>query len=326
MPISFANPWFFLLLLFLIPMFFYYRRTKVSIGYSSVEHFVKVKKASSSYLIHLSFLLKVLVFILLVIAIARPQIGRTKTERKTEGLDMMLVIDTSGSMKAVDLKIQGKRRDRLYVIKSVVSDFIEKRTDDRLGMVVFGTHAYAQSPLTLDHDVLRQYLDAVEIGMAGEATAIGDAIGLAINSIKDLKSKNKVIILLTDGANTAGKIDPIQVTGAAKELGIKIYTVGVGSDGLVPVPTPFGLQNVRMKLDEDLLRKMAQETGGQYFKAQDTGTLVKVYETIDKLEKSEVKVTSYHNYEEQYAAFLWWGFYLLMAELLVSASRFRRIP
>ena len=326
MSINFANPLFFLLLAFLIPMVLFYRKQNPSIVFSSLVTLKKQKKTFSSYLVHLPFFFKLLAFIFMVIALSRPQTGRTKTERKTEGLDMMLVVDTSGSMQALDFKIDGERRDRLYVIKKVVTDFIEKRLDDRLGMIVFGTHAYAQAPLTLDHDILKEYLDGATIGMAGESTAIGDALGLAISSLKDIKSKNKIIVLLTDGANTAGKLDPLQVMGAAKELKIKIYSIGVGSSGYVPVPGPFGLQKVKFELDETLLKKMAKETGGVYFRAKSTEGLVDVYKTIDSLEKTEVKIASYHNYDEKFMSFLWVSFYCLIIFSLLSASRFRRVP
>lgn len=323
---NFANPLFLLLLIFLVPMFIFYRKKELSITYSSIKTLKRQKRSPMTYLVHLPFLFKILTFIFLVIALARPQAGRTKTERKSEGLDMMLVLDTSGSMKALDLKIDGQRKDRLFVIKKVVKDFIEKRFDDRLGMIVFGTHAYAQAPLTLDHDILKEYLEGTTIGVAGEATAIGDALGLALNSLKDIKSKNKIIVLLTDGENTAGELDPLQIANLAKEIGIKIYTIGVGSSGYVPFPGPFGVQKVKMDLDEPLLKKIASETGGLYFRAQNTEGLIKVYKTIDKLEKTEVKLTSYHNYEEKYASFLWLGFICFMTHIVLLASRFRRVP
>lgn len=326
MTFGFANPLFFLLLLFLVPMFFFYLRKGPRLVFSSIRSLKKQKRSFLSYGVHLPFFFQALAFVFFVIALARPQTGRTKTERKTEGLDMMLVVDTSGSMKAMDFQIDGKRRDRLYVIKRVLGDFIDKRADDRLGMIVFGSQAYAQAPLTLDHGILRQYLEGTEIGMAGEATAIGDALGLAINGLKEIKSKNKIVVLLTDGDNTAGKLDPLQMLGVAKELGIKIYTVGVGSTGYVPFPGPFGLQQVKLDLNEGLLKKMAESTGGLYFKASDTEGLKDVYQKIDSLEKTEVKIASYHNYDEKYASFLWFGFFALVAYVFLSASPLRKVP
>lgn len=324
---KFADPSFFFLLLFLFPMFFFHLKKRVSFRYSSLHLVKKNGRSVFYYLSHLPFLFKVLAFCFFVIALARPQIGRTKTERKTEGLDMMLVVDTSGSMKALDFKLDGKRQDRLFVLKSVLSEFIDARPDDRLGMIVFGTHAYAQAPLTLDHDILKEYLKGAEIGMAGEATAIGDALGLALSSLNSVKSKNKIIILLTDGANTEGKLDPLQVAQAAKEIGIRVYTIAVGSEsGVVPFPGPFGVQQVRLEVDEKLLKEVASLTGGQYFRAGDTEALERVYKTIDSLEKTEVKVASYHNYEERFSVFLWIGFYCFLIHLILLASRLRRIP
>ena len=324
---KFANPSFFFLLLFLFPMFFFHLKKRVSFRYSSIHLVKKGRRSFFYYLSHVPFLFKVLAFCFFVIALARPQMGRTQTERKTEGLDMMLVVDTSGSMKALDFKLEGKRQDRLFVLKSVLSEFIDARPDDRLGMIVFGTHAYAQAPLTLDHDILKEYLKGAEIGMAGEATAIGDALGLALSSLNSVKSKNKIIILLTDGANTEGKLDPLQVAQAAKEIGIKVYTIAVGSEsGVVPFPGPFGVQQVRLEVDEKLLKEVASLTGGQYFRAGDTEALERVYKTIDSLEKTEVKVASYHNYEERFSVFLWIGFYCFLAQLILLASRLRRIP
>ena len=167
---------------------------------------------------------------------------------------MILVLDTSESMRALDMKLRGRYVDRLTVIKSVVADFIEKRFDDRLGLVIFGEQAYAQSPLTLDHDVLKTHLDGVSIGMAGRSTSIGDALGVAINAIKDVKAKNKIIILLTDGENTSGKHDPTD-DSCGQTIGAKIYTIGVGSTGRVRFPSNFSLRMVHMRLDETLLKK-----------------------------------------------------------------------
>ena len=281
---SFAEPWWLLLLLLLVPMVFSYRRQRVALKYPSISLFLKLKRSRWSFLKDFLFFLRCLIILLLTLALARPQSGRSDIRQKTEGLDIMLVVDTSGSMKALDFSIDGKRRDRLYVVKEVLGDFIQKRADDRLGMVVFGTHAFAQAPLTLDHDVLLQYLKFMEIGMAGEATAIGDAVGVALNRLKGLESKSKIIILLTDGSNTSGKLDPLEVSNVAKALGVKIYTIGVGSDGLVPFPTDFGYQKVKVEIDEKLLKKIAGDTEGKYFRAKDTEGLAEIYKTIDQLE------------------------------------------
>ena len=307
-------------------MYWHYKKKQVSIKYSNIKHFKKIKSSPFVWLRHGAFVLRSLVLLSLTISLARPQSGRQEIKQKTEGLDIMLVLDTSGSMKALDFTMNGKRFDRMSVVKDVVGAFIEKRHDDRIGMVVFGTHAFAQAPLTLDHDVLKQYLSEVEIGMAGESTAIGDALGVAVNRIKDIKSKNKIIILLTDGSNTSGNIDPRQLSKAAQVLGIKIYTIGVGSDGWVPIPTEFGYQKVRVDLDEKLLKEIAEKTNAKYFRAKDTEALIDIYDNIDKLEKSEVELKIFNNYEEKYAVFLWSGLFLLFLECILGLTRFRRVP
>jgi Ca-activated chloride channel family protein len=244
----------------------------------------------------------------LTLVLARPQTYEQAAPRKADGLDMILVIDTSGSMKALDfLKGDGRRVDRLSVVKEVVSDFVKKRINDRLGLVVFGSQAYPQAPLTLDHEVILTYIDAAQIGMAGEATAIGDGIGVALGRVKDVDAKSKILILLTDGANTAGKIDPRQAMEAAKTLGVKIYTIGIGSDQPVPVETQWGIQQVVFELDEKLLTEIAQETGGSYFKASDREGLAAIYDEIDRLETTQREGLTRQDAKEEY------GFFLLLA-------------
>ena len=326
MRLDFSQPWWFLLFLVLIPLVVLYKKKRVAIQYPSIQLFKGVQVSRWQWLRHVGFVCRLAALSFFILALARPQSGREQYKHKSEGLDIMLVLDTSISMRAMDFTIKGKRRDRLYVVKQVVGEFITKRYDDRIGMVVFGTHAFAQSPLTLDHDVLLTYLSGVEIGMAGEATALGDALGVAINRIKDLQTKDKVIIMLTDGENTAGKLDPIEVAKIAKVLGVRIYTIGVGSDGLVPVPSPFGYQQAQVSLDEKTLREISKITEGQYFRASSTEALLKVYNTIDTLEKTEKEIEVFRNYEERYSLFLWPGLFFLVLELLMGMTRFRRVP
>ena len=225
----------------------------------SISSLKVLRKNYWSYLQHVSFLFRALALVLFICAMARPQHGRSHLKQKTEGLDIILAVDTSGSMKAMDFVIDGKRQDRLFIVKQVLRDFIQKREDDRIGIVVFGTNAFAQAPLTLDHEVLDQYVDNMKIAMAGEKTAIGDAIAVASSRLKDLESKSKLVILLTDGANSAGKVDPEQAAEAARALGVKVYTIGIGSDQAVPFPTPFGYQSVRLEMDTKLLQKIAKK-------------------------------------------------------------------
>ena len=321
----FAYPQAFLLLLLLIPLGYRNFRYRPAIRISSKDLVRKVPASKWVHFRHLPFFLRCLALICITCALARPQTGKTLSEKKTEGLDIMLVVDTSGSMQALDFVIDGRRTNRLEVVKQVLSQFIEKRVDDRLGMVVFGTNAFTQAPLTLDHDVLLKFLDQVQIGIAGDATAIGDALGVATNRLKELKSKNKLIILLTDGSNTAGKLNPLAAADAAKALGVRIYTIGIGSNGPVPIKTEHGYSQVVLEIDEKTLKSIAEKTSGRYFLASATEDLRKVYETIDQLEKSEVKVNVFHNYEEQYAGWVGAALLFLALELLAGFTRLRRL-
>lgn len=262
----------------------------------------------------------------MTLALARPQSGRNESKRKTEGIDIVLVADASGSMNAMDFVIDGKRQNRLFVVEKAMEDFVQARIDDRIGLVVFGTYAYALSPLTLDHDVVLQLIGNMKVAMAGEETAIGDAIGIASNRLKEVIGKSKIMVLMTDGENSAGKLDPREAAEAAKALGIKIYTVGVGSEGNVPFPTQFGYQQVRLPIDEKLLKDVADMTGGKYFRATDTDALFEIYRTIDSLERTTVELDIYHNYDEHFMHLLWPVLLLLIFELLLRTTRLRRLP
>ena len=323
---TFAEPYWFLLFLLIIPLFISYRKPKAQFLFSKSTVLKRSAASPRALLMHGGFCLRLLSLSCLIFALARPQTGHEQSKQRTEGLDMMLVIDTSGSMRGLDFVIDGKRKDRLTVAKEVLKKFIEARSDDRLGLTIFGTNAFAYVPLTLDHDVLTRYLDEVSIGMAGESTAIGDAIGIATNRLKDLEAKSRVMILLTDGSNQAGKVEPIDAAKAAKAMGVKIYSIGVGSKGLVPVPTQFGYQNVKIDLDETLLTEIAQLTGGQYYRATDTESLAQIYQTIDELEKTEREIEVYRLYEEAYSLFTWPALAFILLELCFGISRWRRIP
>jgi len=320
----FGMPLAFLLLLLLLPLVYRYGRHRPSLRVSSGETVAKLRPTWWISLRHILFFLRCMALLCIIVALARPQTGRTLREKKTEGLDIMLLVDTSGSMQALDFIIDGERQNRITVVKRVLSTFIQKRTEDRLGMVVFGTHAYTQAPLTLDHDVLLTFLDQVKIGMAGDSTAIGDAIGVATNRLKDLKAKSKVIILLTDGSNTAGKLNPLSAAEAAKTMGVKIYTIGIGSHGPVPVKTERGYAQVVLDLDDKLLTSIADITGGRYFTASATEDLMNVYETIDKLEKFETKTPSFQQYEERYGPWAWGALLFFLLELLLSFTPLRQ--
>lgn len=322
----FAEPYWLLLGFIWIPMYFFYRRRRpVYFKVPSLQRFQGLDLKASFWKQHLLFIIRSLTLFFLVLALARPQSGQSEIKKRTEGLDIMLAVDTSGSMRALDFMVKGKRTNRLEVTARVLADFVSKRVDDRVGMLVFGSYAVAQVPLTLDHDVLLRYIEALKIGMVGEETAIGDAIGIATNRIKNSSGKSKIIIILTDGENTAGKLNPKEAAEAAKALGIKIYAVGVGSKDPVPYPTQWGYQKMMINLDDKLLTEIAETTHGRYFAASDTQTLLEIYKTIDKLEKSEVEVKVYHNYEEQFAVFAWPALFLLLSEVFLRLTRIRRL-
>jgi Ca-activated chloride channel family protein len=275
----------------------------------------------------LPFALRMLAIALLVIALARPQRGAAGEEIVAEGVDIMLVIDVSSSMLAEDFR----PNNRLHVAKEVVADFIQRRDNDRLGMVVFARHALTKTPLTLDHDILLTQLEDVAIGIVPDGTAIGNAIASGVNRIKDSDAKSKLMILLTDGENTAGEIDPLTAARLAKTFGVKIYTVGVGRGGLVPYPFRdplYGVvyQNVEIPIDEETLTKIADATGARFFRARDAQSLKAVYEEIDTLERTEIEQVQYVRYTELAPRFMTAALLFLLLEVALSRTRLRRFP
>lgn len=328
---QFQNPWMFLLLL-LIPwmVFQHVRNRPAAFHFSSLETLKRLQPPHVAILAWTPLVLRCLAVLLIVIAIARPQEGRKSTEILTHGVDIMLALDTSGSMQAMDFEKKDQPVDRLTIVKDVVSEFIEGREFDRMGMVVFGEEAFTQCPLTLDHNILQEFLKRLNIGVAGDSTAIGSAIGIAVKRLKDLESKSKVIILLTDGRNNSGNIPPLQAAEIAKTLGIKIYTVGVGTHGKAPFIVD-GLMGQRMvyqnvEMDEAVLREIAAITGGKYYRATDADSLKKIYAQIDQLEKSEVKWIDHSEFKELFPYYLVPGILLLLTELVLAQTRLRRIP
>lgn len=323
-----SEPWWLVSLLLLVPILFFYRRQALrpALPYPSLSILAKIQPSRWLWTRHLPMVARCLAIVSLAVALARPQGEQERGQKTSEGLDIVLVIDTSRSMEARDFLIGNERPTRLTVIKKVISEFIANRTDDRMGMVVFGSEAFTQAPLTLDHTILQKFLERVQIGMVGDATAIGDGLATAVSRLKDLEAKSRVVILLTDGSNTAGRVDPLAAGQAAKALGVRVYTVGVGSDGVVPVIVGNQVQSQKADIDEDLLRKISSETGGQYFRATDTATLVKIYQTIDQLEKSKVRVDSFEKREERYAGFVVIALVLTLFELGFALTRYRSIP
>ncbi len=326
---QFHNPWLLMLLLGL-PLLALQKRKGASVHFSSIAILKILRPSKVDLYAGLPLLLRFLVVALLIIALARPQEGRKSTEIVSVGVDIMLALDTSGSMQALDFIEDKQRITRLAVVKGVVSKFIDNRPNDRIGMVVFGEQAYTQCPLTLDQGVLQTFLSKLEIGMAGDSTAIGSAIGIAVKRLKDLESKSKVIILLTDGRNNAGSLVPLQAAQTAKTFGIKIHTIGVGTKGKAPflVNSVFGQRYVyqEVDIDEGTLKEISKITGGQYFRATDLESLQNIYKQIDEMEKSEVKVIDHSEYNELFYYFLIPGLILLLLEIVLSNTLLRRIP
>jgi len=327
-----ANPTL-LFLLVLVPFYVFvelrYRR-----GRRPAVRFpdVAVAKQVSGNLVHwkrhLRMAMRALVLILLVFALARPQAGSGTESVLSEGIDIVLAIDVSGSMRAEDFK----PKNRLAVSKEVVADFIMGRTSDRIGMVVFAADSFTQCPLTLDYNVLLELLDSVEIGMIDEArTAIGMAVATAANRLRESDAESRVVILLTDGRSNAGEIDPITAAQAAAALGIKIYTIGAGTPegGLVPVDDPIrGRRYLRVEndIDEEMLQEIASLTGGRYFRATSEGMLATIYERIGELEKTKIEVKHFTTYEELAPRLMLMAMVLLLLELLAGATISRGLP
>ncbi len=330
--LRFQSPWL-LLLLAVIPLMGWYglrRFASAQIRFSSLHVLGQLKTPKTLLWRKGLVFVRCAAMALFILALARPQSGIKSTEISTEGVDIMLCLDTSGSMQALDFKEDGNRVPRLQVVKRVVNDFIKGRKNDRIGMVVFGQEAFTQCPLTLDYGVLLSFLEKVQIGMAGDSTAIGSALAVCVKRLKDLQSKSKVIILLTDGRHNAGSVTPPTAADIAKSFNIKIYTIGVGTEGEAPflVDSFFGKQYVYQKvdLDEDTLKDVANRTGGKYFRATNTEALENIYKQIDAMEKTEVKLKEYMEYEELFGWFLIPGLVLLLLEILLANTRLRKIP
>lgn len=276
-------------------------------------------------------ILKYAALSLMIIAMARPQWGTQQIDISTEGINIVLTTDLSGSMAALDFKLKGKIVNRLEAVKSVVSDFIAKRTSDRIALVVFGTNAYTQLPLTRDYNTIASILERLQIGAAGDNTAIGDAIGISLKRLEDVKSKSNIIILLTDGQSNTGELSPENAADIAVQKKVKIYTIGVGTRGEAPflIRHPvFGERYVYQKvdMDEKTLKTIADKTGGLYFRAEDSEGLKKIYDTIDRLEKTEAKMKSFAEYKELYPYFLFPAFVLLGLWIILVNTRFLKVP
>ncbi len=329
--IRFASPWL-LIGLLSVPAVIWItlraqRRWKGSFRFPDVGFFKGIRPSAAVRYRHAVLVLRVLALVLLVLAVARPQSGSTHEEVLTQGIDIVLTVDNSTSMAAEDFKPD----NRLAVAKDAVSRFIEGRKNDRIGLVVFAGRGYTRCPLTLDYNILTQLLGGVDLAAQDEGTAIGMGLVTAVNRLRDSDAKSKVIVLLTDGRNNRGEIDPTTAATLAHSLGIKIYAIGVGTRGEAPYPVqdPFlGKRYVylRADIDDEGLTSIAGLTGGRYFRATDAASLETVLEQIDQMEKTEIKVRQYVRYAELFPWMLWPGALLFALELLLGGTVLRKLP
>lgn len=329
----FQSPLFLILIPIVIGILFYpgLKKQKPAIRFSSKEFLSGLKPSGRiklrKYLIHL----RVLSLILFIIALSKPVSPTEETEIEREGIDIVFALDVSTSMLAEDFEIGKLRVNRLDVVKDVTENFVRKREDDRMGMVVFASRAYTVCPLTLDKNWLIKNIGRVDIGMVGDGTAIGSGLSSALNRLRETKAKSKIIVLLTDGMNNAGKVNPLTAAEAAKALGVKIYTIGAGSKGPVPYPVRnvYGgvtYEYVKIDIDEDTLKNIASITGGLYFRATDTENLRNIYKEIDKLETYPMEEKGYMKYEELFPMFLMPGLIILLLGVILDNTILRSAP
>ena len=325
---TFANPEYLFLLLLLLPIVGWYiyelRKSDASVQVSDTRVLAAQPKSIRIWLLHVPFVLRIAVITLISIALARPQLTNKWSSQSTEGIDIMMALDISGTMLAEDL-----RPNRLEAAKKVASDFVIARPNDQIGLVVFAGESFTQCPLTTDHAVLVNLFQSVEYGMVEDGTAIGLGLANAVNRMKDSETKSKVIILLTDGSNNRGDIDPQTAAEIAKTYGIRVYTIGVGSYGQarVPVQTPIGKQYITMdnEFDETTLRSIAETTGGQYFRAKDNTSLKAIYDQIDQMEKTKLRVREFSKHTENFMPFLYAALICLLLELIIRYFVLRTI-
>lgn len=329
----FKDPLAFWLLLILPLIFFIERRRRSgsSFVFSSEDLVKGLKPTARIRFGKFLIILRIVALAMMIIALGRPQAMLEGSKTVSEGVDIVLALDTSTSMLAEDFKLGMKRINRFDLVREVVKDFIKKRKDDRVGMVAFAARAYTVCPLTTDYAWLNENLDRVRIGMIEDATAIGSAIASSVNRLRTSKTKSRIIILLTDGVNNAGNISPLVAAEAAKALKIKIYTIAVGTKGLSPYPMRdyYGrtvYRNIPIEIDEDSLKKIAEITGGKYYLASDSEKLIKIYDEINRLEKSNIEHTGYREYDELFTFFLIPAIILLAVEIFLSNTVFLKVP
>lgn len=326
---EFANQGYlyFLLIIPALGLWYWYRYIKDSanIQVSDTESFERTPKSLKQYLYFSLYVFRIVAIGLLIIALARPQSTSSRQDVTIEGIDIVMALDVSGSMLAMDLQ-----PDRLEAAKEVASEFIAGRTNDRFGLVIFSGETFTQCPLTTDHSVIINLFKDVKSGMIEDGTAIGDGLATSVNRLKESKAVSKVIILLTDGVNNMGSLDPLSSADIAKIYGIRIYTIGVGTEGTAPYPvqTPFGVQTqyLEVKIDEKLLQRVASMTDGKYFRATSNSKLREIYGEIDKLEKSKIDVTEFRKKKEEFFPFALLAFLLITLEVLLRNTVFKGAP
>lgn len=327
--ISFVHPYL-LLLLAVIPgliAWYWYKHAKrhATIQFPTTGVFASMRPTLRQRMRHTGFGIRMFALALLIVALARPQSSTSRQDVKVEGIDIVTALDISSSMLAEDFS-----PNRLEAAKNVILDFIAGRPNDRIGLVVFSGEAFTQVPLTTDHSVINNMFDGIKSGMIEDGTAIGDGLATAINRLTESQAISKVIVLLTDGENNRGNIDPNSAGEIAKKYGIRVYTIGVGTMGMAPYPfkTPYGIQyqNVEVKIDEPLLTAIATNTGGKYFRATNNSKLKAIYQEIDKMEKSRIDVTEFHNKHDEFLVWVIAALLLLLLEFVVANTLFRTIP
>ena len=324
--INFANPWVFALFLIIPGMIYWYaqKRRQGTIMVSSVRNFAGTRSWKNTFR-HFPFILRLLAVIALVLAIARPQIRNDEQITSGEGIDIILCLDISGSMLAQDFT-----PNRMEAAKNVASEFINGRPTDRIGLVIFSGESFTMCPLTTDRAVLKTQLFNVESGLLEDGTAIGSGLATSVERLRSSHSKSKVIILLTDGENNGGLIDPNTAKEIAKSVGVRVYTVGVGTEGFAPMPVQTAggvvMQREKVSIDEKLLTQIATETGGKYFRAKDNESLSSIYKEIDQLEKSKIEINTLKRYSEQFFPFAFAAACMLLLEVVLRFTIFRKFP
>lgn len=329
---AFKTPWilFFIPVVLVVAVVMNRRRRPAGLRFPSQELISGIPSSWKVRCSSLPFYLRLCSLALFCVALAGPRTLLEETPHATEGIDIVLAIDASGSMAAEDFRMSGRRVNRLAVVKSVVDDFIDARQNDRIGIVVFAGQAYTASPLTTDHSWLKANLERIDLNMMEDGTAVGSALASSLARLKKSPAKSRVVVLLTDGMNNAGKVDPLTAAQAARAMGVRVYTIGAGTKGLVPYPVDFWgrkiYRDVKIDIDEETLNKIAGMTDGKYFRATDTESLRKIYREIDDLEKTEITQAGYREYKELFGRPLIAGLVLLFLEVLLSHTLFLRLP